>query len=93
MSDEISRAAVERAIVGILANLKDVSPDDIVLGDNDDFLRVLDLDSIDAVELTACLDASFDVRFGAAPDDLDRLACFGSIVDLVLDRGCLDARL
>lgn len=77
-------------LVSILAAIKKL-PRDAVEGAvaADDFLHALGMDSIDAVELTVQLDMVFELGFGQDPDDLDRLASFESLVDLVVERGRL----
>lgn len=89
MKDE--RAAVASELHTVLARVKQLAPGSFRLADGDDFLRELDMDSIDAVELTIELDAVFDVGFGQEPDDVDCLKSFGSLVDLVLARGRTEA--
>jgi acyl carrier protein len=75
----------------LLASIKHLPPESVDVGNDDDFLHLLGMDSIDAVELTVQLDLVFDLGFGTDPDDLDRLADFGSLVDLVATRGRLEA--
>jgi acyl carrier protein len=82
--------AVANRLISVLAAIKQVPADTVDLGPDDDFLREFDMDSIDAVELTVQLDTVFEVGFGEEPGDLDCLASFGSLVDLVVERGRLD---
>lgn len=84
------RAEVATALVSILAKLKRVSPVGLLFDDHDDFLRQMGMDSIDAVDLTLELDATFEVGFGREHDDVDHLTSFGGLVDLVLARGRLE---
>lgn len=85
------RANVAHSLLSMLAEIKKLPRHTLDLSPDDDFLRVLDMDSIDAVELTLELDSVFDLGFGQHPDDLDHLATFGKLVDLVLSRGRLEA--
>lgn len=81
MVDEVS---------ALLAQVKSLPLGSFTLAEDDDFLRDLDMDSIDAVELTLELDARFDLAFGSEPDDVDHLKSFGALIDLVLERGLLE---
>lgn len=78
---------VGHRLLSLLAEIKMIPPSSITLAAEDDFLVALDLDSIDAVELTVQLDALFDVGFGTDPDDVDQLATFGTLVELIVARG------
>ena len=83
---------VSGRLTSILEEIKQLPNGSLLIGENDDFLRVLEMDSIDAVELTLQLDSQFGLDFGQDPDDLDALARFGSLVDLILARGNVGAR-
>jgi len=85
------RDAVTGRLLSMLADIKQTSRDSMTFQDEDDFLQMLDMDSIDAVELTLQLDAVFSLGFGEDPDDVDHLGSFGGLVDLVMTRGRLDA--
>lgn len=84
---DLHRIAATEAVSALLARVKSIDPTSFALRDDDDFLHVLDMDSIDAVELTIELDEAFDLRFGSEPEDVDHLKSFGALVDLVLRRG------
>jgi acyl carrier protein len=76
-------------LLSMLAAIKQLPAEAVTLDADDDFLRQFDMDSIDAVELTIQLDSEFGLGFGQDPDDLDALSSFGSLVDLVIERGQL----
>ncbi|KQV15489.1 MULTISPECIES: acyl carrier protein [unclassified Kitasatospora] len=57
------------------------------LAADDNFMRALNMDSLDAVELTVRLSSDHGVEFGAEPDDLDALESLGALIDLVVRRG------
>ncbi|MDR3031581.1 MAG: acyl carrier protein [Kitasatospora sp.] len=63
-----------------LIKKRDVSAE---LDRDDDFMRVLNLDSLDAVELTVRLGSDFGIEFGAEPEDLDALESLDALVALV----------
>ncbi|GJF28389.1 hypothetical protein KNE206_10890 [Kitasatospora sp. NE20-6] len=63
-----------------LIKKRDVSAE---LDQDDNFMRVLNLDSLDAVELTVRLGSDFGIEFGAEPDDLDALESLTALVALV----------
>lgn len=56
------------------------------LADDDNFMRALNMDSLDAVELTVRLSGDFGVEFGAEADDLDALESLTALIDLVARR-------
>ena len=91
VNEDDRRNEVAERLVSLLAAIKNLPRQALRLADEDDFLHMLGMDSIDAVELTVQLDLVFDLGFGQDPDDLDHLADFGSLVDLVLARGRLEA--
>jgi acyl carrier protein len=53
---------------------------------DENFMRVLNLDSLDAVELTVKINDRFGVEFGAEASDLDALDNLTALVDLVARR-------
>lgn len=69
-------------VCAILSEIKgyDVRP---ALAEQDDFIVALNLDSLDAVELTVRLGSDFGVEFGAEPEDLEALESLQSLVALV----------
>ena len=85
--EAVRRPAVVERVLSMLADIRHLPVVPADLGAEDDFLRVLEMDSIDAVELTVQLDAVFALGFGEDPDDVDHLASFGSLIDLVITRG------
>jgi len=56
------------------------------LTNDENFMRVLNLDSLDAVELTVKINDRFGVEFGAEASDLDALDNLTALVDLVRRR-------
>ncbi|GAA0679610.1 hypothetical protein GCM10010193_36520 [Kitasatospora atroaurantiaca] len=62
---------------------REVGPE---LADDDNFMRALNMDSLDAVELTVRLSSDFGVEFGAEADDLDALESLTALIDLVTRR-------
>jgi acyl carrier protein len=76
---------VRAALADMLSEIKhyDVRAD---LGRDDNFMRVLNLDSLDAVELTVKINERFGLEFGADPNDLDALENLTALVDLVQRR-------
>jgi acyl carrier protein len=62
---------------------RDVQAD---LAHDENFMRVLNLDSLDAVELTVKINDRFGVEFGAEASDLDALDNLTALVDLVARR-------
>ncbi|MCZ3387505.1 MAG: acyl carrier protein [Actinomycetia bacterium] len=77
--------AIRDEIVTILTQIKgrDVGSE---LAADDDFMRKLHLDSLDAVELTVRLGSDFGVEFGAEAEDLDALESLQALVVLVTRR-------
>jgi acyl carrier protein len=75
-------AGVRDRLAETLADIKkrDVSAE---LAANDNFMRALNLDSLDAVELTVRLGADYGIEFGAEPEDLDALESLTALVALV----------
>ncbi|ARF54331.1 acyl carrier protein [Streptomyces gilvosporeus] len=56
------------------------------LDDDDNFMRALHLDSLDAVELTVQLGAEFGFEFGTEDEDLDALQSLSALTALVAKR-------
>jgi len=56
------------------------------LTNDENFMRVLNLDSLDAVELNVKINDRFGVEFGAEASDLDALDNLTALVDLVRRR-------
>lgn len=81
----VKEDSVARKVRDVLTELKS---SDVPSGFSaeDDFMRILDLDSFDAVRLTARMHEVFGIEFGAEPDDVDALTRFGSLVELVRSR-------
>ncbi|MBC9716066.1 acyl carrier protein [Streptomyces sp. TRM66268-LWL] len=77
--------SVREGLAGILGSIKkrDVSAE---LAQDENFMRALNLDSLDAVELTVRLGTDYGVEFGAEAEDLDALESFSALVDLVVRR-------
>lgn len=77
--------AIRDELVTVLTQIKgrDVGPE---LADDDDFVRRLNLDSLDAVELTVRLGSDFGVEFGEEAEDLDALESLQALVALVARR-------
>lgn len=53
------------------------------LEQDDNFMRVLNLDSLDAVELTVRLGSDYGIEFGEEAEDLDALESLTTLVALV----------
>lgn len=70
----------------ILAKLKQVNIDELSFRDDDNFLEILNMDSLDSVEFTLCLNEEFDIVFGDDINDIDSLNSFGGLVKMVLAR-------
>ncbi|GAU67362.1 polyketide synthase [Streptomyces sp. NBRC 110611] len=56
------------------------------LEEDDNFMRALHLDSLDAVELTVRLGGEFGFEFGTEAEDLDALQGLGALTALVARR-------
>lgn len=78
-----SDAAVSARLLGILAEIKKVDPATISLRADDDFLSVLNIDSLDSVQLTMKIAAEFGFNFGEDVEDIEALESFGRLVALV----------
>lgn len=70
-------------LVAVLATIKPTVDVPAVLAGNDDFMLALNMDSLDAVELTTHLSEDFGVEFGDEPDDLDALVSLTALEMLV----------
>ncbi|NYT27623.1 MAG: acyl carrier protein [Candidatus Thiodubiliella endoseptemdiera] len=70
----------------IIATIKKINTCDIHIKKEDDFMKKINLTSLDAVQLTVALNEKFDFQFGSERDDLDALNSFGGLIDLILDR-------
>lgn len=77
---------VEKILTEVIAKIKKVETCDISINRDDDFMKKINLDSLDAVQLTVKLNEKFGLQFGSERDDLDALNSFGSLVDLILSR-------
>jgi acyl carrier protein len=77
-----STAAVRTRLAQTLSEIKkrDVTAD---LDQDDNFMRVLNLDSLDAVELTVRLGGDYGIEFGEEAEDLDALESLSTLVALV----------
>ena len=84
--NETDRSAVETSLIEVIAVIKKIDVCDINLKKDDDFMKKINLDSLDAVQLTVKLNEKFGFQFGAERNDLDALNTFGSLVELILNR-------
>lgn len=85
MATTATRESVREELTAMLSAVKrrDVRDE---LARDDDFMRVLRLDSLDAVELTTQIGERYGIEFGSDPADLDALDSFSALVELVLRR-------
>ncbi|MEI2778370.1 MAG: phosphopantetheine-binding protein [Tetrasphaera sp.] len=72
-------------LIAVLATIKPTVDVAAVLERTDDFMLGLNMDSLDAVELTTHLSEDFGVEFGDDPDDLDGLVSL-SALELLIER-------
>ncbi|MFG3642549.1 acyl carrier protein [Micromonospora sp. NPDC047762] len=74
--------SVRDRLADTLATIKkrDVSAE---LAADDNFMRALNLDSLDAVELTVRLGSEYGIEFGEEIEDLDALESLSTLVALV----------
>lgn len=70
-------------LIAVLARIKPSFDVAAVLERSDDFMLALNMDSLDAVELTTHLSEDFGVEFGDDPDDLDALVSLSALEMLV----------
>jgi acyl carrier protein len=68
----------------ILCEIKEEK--DIVFQLNDNFMEILDYDSLDSVELITRLNDEFGITIGDYNTDFDALNSFGSLLNLIESR-------
>jgi len=78
---------VSDKLLGILAEIKKVDPATLSFSPDDDFLTVLNIDSLDSVQLTIRIANVFGFNFGEDIDDIDALESYGKLVQLIETRG------
>ena len=78
----MSEPIVRHRLLEVLGSITGVDAFE-ALEESDDFMSVLNLDSLDAVELTVRLSTEFGVEFGAEPEDLDALDTLTALTSLV----------
>ncbi len=84
-SNAVGLDTLARQVRALLSEVK-TGTSGIQLAPGDDFMKVLNLDSLDAVELTVRIHETFGIEFGAEASDIDALASFGSLVELIRAR-------
>lgn len=73
-------------LINIIAEIKKIPVNSIELIASDDFITKYNLDSLDSVTLTVRISSEFGVNFGESMDDIDALATFGTLVELIESR-------
>lgn len=82
----LSTTQIEQKLCTIIADVKRLSSDDITLNANDDFINKYHLTSMDAVSLSVRISEDFGFGFGQEAEDIDGLASFGSLTQLIQKR-------
>ncbi len=72
-------AQVASQLQSIIADVKGIDADSIVLSPDDDFLVKYDLGSMDAVSLSVKISQQFGFGFGESIEDVDSLISFGAL--------------
>jgi acyl carrier protein len=67
----------------IIADIKKIESKDLSFAPGDDFLSILNIDSLDSVQLTMRITSEFGFNFGEEIDDIDALGSFGGLATLV----------
>jgi acyl carrier protein len=70
-------------LIAILAGIKKLDSHSLSFSSDDDFLLILNFDSLDSVQLTMRISSEFGFNFGEEIDDIDALGSFGALVRLV----------
>ncbi|WP_422444823.1 MULTISPECIES: acyl carrier protein [unclassified Endozoicomonas] len=79
-------SSAAQSLMKIIADIKKLPVDTIELSDSDDFITKYNLDSLDSVSLTVQISSELGVNFGESMDDIDALASFGTLVELIESR-------
>lgn len=79
-------SSAAQSLMKIIADIKKLPVDTIELSDSDDFITKYNLDSLDSVSLTVQISSKLGVNFGESMDDIDALASFGTLVELIESR-------
>ncbi len=82
----MEKIAIRNQIIEIVARVKRVKPAALDIADDQDFISSLAIDSLDAVNLTIELSQTFGFTFGEELEDIEALASFGRLVNLVHQR-------
>ncbi|HTF97379.1 MAG TPA: acyl carrier protein [Cellvibrio sp.] len=77
---------IEQQISAIIAEVKRIPLTDIELAPADDFISKYSLSSMDAVSLSVKISQQFGFGFGQVAEDIDGLASFGALTNLVQKR-------
>lgn len=79
----IPASATTDRLLGILAEIKKVDVGSFSLSLDDDFLTILNIDSLDAVQLTMRIASEFGFNFGEDIDDINALSSVGALAALI----------
>lgn len=82
----LNAVQIEQKISAIIAEVKRIPLTDIQLAPADDFISKYNLSSMDAVSLSVKISQQFGFGFGQAAEDIDGLASFGALTNLVQKR-------
>ncbi|MBU2986217.1 acyl carrier protein [Saccharophagus degradans] len=77
---------IEEKLCAIIADVKRIASNDVSLNANDDFINKYHLTSMDAVSLSVRISEDFGFGFGQEAEDIDGLASFGSLTQLIQKR-------
>ena len=82
--------AIEKTLLEIIAEIKRIDLGELNLEYKQDFINDLEIDSLDAVNITVEIGERFGFSFGEEIDDLDALSSFGSLIALIERRATID---
>lgn len=77
---------IEQKLNTIIADIKRISVEEISLSADEDFIGKYGLSSMDAVSLSVKISQDFGFGFGQQAEDIDGLASFGSLTQLIQKR-------
>lgn len=77
---------IEQKLIPMIAEIKRFANGEIELTPGDDFITKYGLTSMDAVSLSIKISQEFGFGFGQEAEDIDGLASFGSLTQLIQKR-------
>lgn len=77
---------IEEKLIPMIAEIKRFSSYEIELASADDFITKYGLTSMDAVSLSIKISQEFGFGFGQEAEDIDGLASFGALTQLIQKR-------